>query len=45
MALFVMGGAADVIEAVLSGRLRLSRTQVVDQLTTMWLAVLSGLTG
>jgi AcrR family transcriptional regulator len=43
MALFVMGGAADVIEAVLSGRLRLSRKQLVDQLTTMWLNVLSGL--
>jgi len=43
MALFVMGGAADVIEAVLSGRLRLSRRQLVDQLTAMWLSVLSGL--
>lgn len=43
MALFLMGGAADVIEAVLSGRLRLSRTQLVDQLTTMWLSVLGGL--
>lgn len=43
MALFLMGGAADVIEAVLSGRLRLSRKQLVDQLTTMWLSVLSGL--
>jgi len=42
-ALFLMGGAADVIEAVLSGRLRLSRKQLVDQLTTMWLSVLSGL--
>lgn len=40
-ALFVMGGAADVIEAVLTGRLRLTRTQLVDHLTTMWLAVLS----
>jgi hypothetical protein len=43
MALFLMGGAADVIEAVLSGRLRMSRKQLVDQLTTMWLSVLSGL--
>jgi AcrR family transcriptional regulator len=43
MALFVMGGAVDVIEAVLSGRLRLSRTQLVDQLTAMWLSVLGGL--
>jgi AcrR family transcriptional regulator len=45
MALFLMGGAADVIEAVLAGRLRLSRKQLVDQLTTMWLSVLSGLSG
>lgn len=43
LALFLMGGAADVVEAVLSGRLRLSRRQVVDQLTAMWLGVLSGL--
>jgi AcrR family transcriptional regulator len=43
MALFVMGGAADVIEAVLAGRLRLSRKQLVDQLAAMWLDVLSGL--
>jgi AcrR family transcriptional regulator len=43
MALFLMGGAADVIEAVLSGRLQLSRKQLVDQLTTMWLGVLAGL--
>jgi AcrR family transcriptional regulator len=41
-ALFLMGGAADVIEAVLSGRLRMSRADVVDRLTTMWVAVLSG---
>jgi AcrR family transcriptional regulator len=43
MALFVMGGAADVIEAVHSRRLRLSRKQLVDQLAAMWLDVLSGL--
>ena len=43
MALFVMGGAADVIEAVLSGRLRLSRKQLVDQLAAMWLSVLTNL--
>jgi AcrR family transcriptional regulator len=43
MALFLMSGAAEVIEAVLAGRLRMSRTQLVDQLTSMWLAVLSGL--
>ena len=42
-ALFVMGGAADVIEAVLTGRLRISRSQLVDHLTAMWLAVLSGI--
>jgi AcrR family transcriptional regulator len=43
MALFLMGGAADVIEAVLSGRLRISRRQLVDQLTAMWLGVLAGI--
>lgn len=43
MALFLVGGAADVIEAVLSGRLRLSRTQLVDQLAAMWLDVLAAL--
>jgi AcrR family transcriptional regulator len=43
MALFVMGGAADVIEAVMTDRLRMSRTELVDQLTTLWLAVLSGI--
>jgi AcrR family transcriptional regulator len=40
MALFVMGGSAEVIEAVLSGRLRLARAQLVDHLTGMWLGVL-----
>lgn len=40
-ALFLMGGSADVIEAVLSGRLRMSRAGVVDHLTTMWLGALS----
>ncbi|MGI8680087.1 MAG: TetR/AcrR family transcriptional regulator [Jatrophihabitans sp.] len=47
-ALFLMGGSADVIEAVLSGRLRISRARVVDQLTAMWLGALtagSGRTG
>jgi AcrR family transcriptional regulator len=39
-ALFVMGGAAELIEAVLSGALRLSRKQVVDLLTAMWTSVL-----
>ena len=41
-ALFLMGGATEVIEAVLAGRLRLSRVALVDQLTAMWLAVLGG---
>lgn len=40
-ALFVMGGAAELIEAVLSGALRLSRAQVVDLLTDMWMSVLT----
>jgi AcrR family transcriptional regulator len=41
-ALFVMGGAADVIEAVLAGRLRMSRRALVDHLTAMWVSVLAG---
>lgn len=41
-ALFLMGGTAEVIESVLAGRLRISRTALVDQLTAMWLAVLGG---
>jgi hypothetical protein len=41
-ALFLMGGATEVIEAVLAGRLRISRVALVDQLTGMWLAVLRG---
>jgi AcrR family transcriptional regulator len=41
-ALFLMGGATEVIEAVLAGRLRISRPALVDQLTAMWLAVLGG---
>lgn len=40
-ALFLMGGSADVIEAVLAGRLRMSRSRVVDHLTAMWLGALS----
>lgn len=43
LALFVMGGAAEVIEAVLSGRLRIPRVKLVDQLTAMWLDVLRGM--
>jgi AcrR family transcriptional regulator len=41
-ALFVTGGAIEVIEAVLAGRLRMSRVALVDQLTAMWLGVLAG---
>jgi AcrR family transcriptional regulator len=41
-ALFLMGGAAELISAVLSGRLRISRAKVVDQLTALWVAVLEG---
>jgi hypothetical protein len=41
-ALFLMGGAAELIEAVVSGSLRLSRAQVVDQLTALRVASLSG---
>ncbi len=39
-ALFLMGGAAETITAVLSGSLRLSRARVVDLLTTLWVATL-----
>ncbi|GAB2467114.1 TetR/AcrR family transcriptional regulator [Jatrophihabitans fulvus] len=39
-ALFLMGGSADVIEAVLAGRLRMSRAAVVDHLVAMWLGAL-----
>lgn len=39
-ALFLMGGAGELISAVLSGRVRLSRTAVVDRLTSLWTAVL-----
>lgn len=39
-ALFVMGGSGEVITAVLSGRVRLSRTRVVELLTALWLASL-----
>jgi hypothetical protein len=42
-ALFLMGGAAEVIEAVLSGQLRMSRARLVDQLTAMWLGALGGM--
>jgi AcrR family transcriptional regulator len=44
-ALFLMGGAAELIGAVLSGSLRLSRARVVDQLTSLWVAVLAQPTG
>jgi AcrR family transcriptional regulator len=39
-ALFLMGGTTDLMEAVLSGRLRMSRERAVDQLTGLWLGVL-----
>lgn len=39
-ALFLMGGAAELITAVLSGSLRLSRARVVDELTRLWTAAL-----
>jgi hypothetical protein len=39
-ALFLMGGAAEVIEATLSGRLRMSRAALVDHLTRLWLGAL-----
>lgn len=39
-ALFLIGGAAEVMGAVLSGALRVSRDGVVDQITTLWVAVL-----
>lgn len=40
-ALFLMGGAAELICAVLSGSPRLSRAAVVDRLTALWVAVLA----
>jgi AcrR family transcriptional regulator len=39
-ALFLMGGSAELIGAVLSDTLRLSREHVVNLLTTSWVAVL-----
>jgi AcrR family transcriptional regulator len=41
-ALFLLGGAAEVIGAVLEGSIRLSRAAVVDRLTTLWVAALTG---
>lgn len=40
-ALFLMGGAGELVAAVLSGRVRLSRAALIDTLTRMWLAVLA----
>lgn len=40
-ALFLMGGTVELIESVLSGRLRMSRDRVVDLLSSMWLGSLS----
>jgi AcrR family transcriptional regulator len=39
-ALFLMGGTVDVIEAVLSGRVSMTRAQVVDLLSDLWLGAL-----
>jgi AcrR family transcriptional regulator len=39
-ALFLMGGAAELIMAALAGTVRLSRERVVDLLSGMWVAVL-----
>lgn len=39
-ALFLMGGAAELIAAALSGTVRLSRARVVDHLTALWVAAL-----
>lgn len=41
-ALFLMGGATELIAAVLSGTLRLSRPAVVARLSALWVAVLQG---
>ncbi len=41
LSLFLVAGSFDVIEAVLAGRLRMSRERLVDQLTAMWLGALS----
>ncbi|HEY1489319.1 MAG TPA: hypothetical protein VGF84_24655 [Micromonosporaceae bacterium] len=40
VALFLMGGSTEVIEAVLAGRLRMSRAALVDHLTDLWVRVL-----
>ena len=40
-ALFLMGGTGEVITAALSGRLALTREQVVDRISALWLAVLT----
>src|SRR3954454_491521 len=40
VALFLMGGTAELIGAVLSGRVRLSRGRVVDLLSASWVALL-----
>jgi AcrR family transcriptional regulator len=40
--LFLMGGSTELIEAVLAGRLQMSRGALVDRLTALWLAALRG---
>jgi AcrR family transcriptional regulator len=42
-ALFLVGGAVELIEAVLSGALPLTLERLVDQLSAMWLAALEGI--
>jgi AcrR family transcriptional regulator len=42
LALFLLGGAFEMIEATLSGALPLARDELVDQLTALWLAALAG---
>jgi AcrR family transcriptional regulator len=42
VALFLVGGSTEVIEAVLAGRLRMSRAALVDHLTDLWVRVLRG---
>jgi hypothetical protein len=40
LALFLLGGAFEVIEAALSGAEPIARAALVDELTALWLAAL-----
>jgi AcrR family transcriptional regulator len=40
-ALFLVGGAIEIVEAVLAGRLRMSRPRLVDLVTALWLGALA----